>query len=171
MSTNSVNTLSSSYLQSILSSSLQTAGSTGTTNSAPVAAPPSDETRVSPLANLLGELQQLQQTNPAEYQQVTQQISTNLQTAAQTAQTDGNTTAANQLSQLSTDFANASTSGQLPNLQDLAQAAGGGGHHHHHYGGGNEGGTAGAAGVSNTAPLTIISNTLTAAGVTGSSAG
>jgi hypothetical protein len=34
---------------------------------------------------------------------------------------------------LSTDFANASKTGQLPNIQDLAQALGGGGHHHHHF--------------------------------------
>jgi hypothetical protein len=75
-------------------------------------------------------LQQLQQTNPSQYQQVTSQIATNLQSAAQTAQSEGNTTASNQLSQLATDFTNASKSGQLPNIQDLAQAVGG--HHHHH---------------------------------------
>jgi hypothetical protein len=55
-----------------------------------------------------------------------------LQNAAKTATTDGNTTAASQLNQLATDFTNASTSGQLPNIQDLAQAVSGGGHHHHH---------------------------------------
>ena len=68
---------------------------------------------------------------PPEFR--TQQIATNLQSAAQTAQADGNTIAANQLNQLSTDFSNASTSGQLPNLQDLAQATTG----HHHHGGGH----------------------------------
>jgi hypothetical protein len=40
-------------------------------------------------------------------------------------------TAANQLNQLAADFTNASKSGQLPNVQDLAQAVGG--HHHHHH--------------------------------------
>ena len=69
-------------------------------------------------------LQQLQQSDPTKYQQVTQQIATNLQSAAQTAQAEGNTTAANQLNQLATDFTNASQSGQLPNVQDLAQAIG-----------------------------------------------
>jgi hypothetical protein len=78
-------------------------------------------------------LQQLQLSNPAQYQQVTQQIATNLQTAAQTATSDGNTTAATQLNQLATDFTNASQSGQLPDVQDLAQAVGGGHHHHHHH--------------------------------------
>ena len=90
---------------------------------------------MSPFATILSELQQLQQSNPTQYQQVTQQISTNLQTAAQQATSEGNTSAANQLSQLSTDFSNASTSGQIPNVQDLAQAMSGhhhhGGHHHH----------------------------------------
>jgi G3E family GTPase len=77
-------------------------------------------------------LQQLQQSDPTKYQQVTQQIATNLEAAAQTAQSSGNTTAANQLNQLATDFTNASTSGQLPNIQDMAQAMGGHHHHHHH---------------------------------------
>ena len=76
-------------------------------------------------------LQKLQQTDPTKYQQVMQQIATNLQTAAQTATASGNTTAAAQLTQLATDFTSASKSGQLPNVQDLAQAVGG--HHHHHH--------------------------------------
>jgi hypothetical protein len=76
-------------------------------------------------------LQQLQQSNPAKFAQVTQQIATNLQSAAQTATSSGNTAAANQLNQLATDFSNASTSGQLPNVADLAKAMGGGHHHHH----------------------------------------
>jgi hypothetical protein len=69
---------------------------------------------------------------------VTQQISSNLQTAAQSATSEGNTSLAGKLNQLSTDFSSASTSGQLPSIQDLAQAiGGGGGHHHHHHGGGS----------------------------------
>jgi hypothetical protein len=92
----------------------------------------SDSGQLSPFAQLLSTLQQLQQSNPTEYKQVTQQIATNLQNAAQTATSDGNTSAANQLTQLATDFTTASQSGQLPNISDLAQAIGGGGHHHHH---------------------------------------
>ena len=91
-----------------------------------------DNSRLSPFAQLMSTLQQLQQSDPAKYQQVTQQIATNLQSAAQTAQSDGNTTAATQLNQLAGDFTTASKSGQLPNIQDLAQAIGGGHHHHHH---------------------------------------
>ncbi len=140
MSTSSINNLSSSYLQSILSSALQNTGAAAPTSGLT----PSDQSQVSPLANLLSELQQLQQSDPGEYQQVTQQIATNLQTAAQTATSEGNTAAASQLTQLSTDFSNASTSGQLPNIQDLAQALGGG-HHHHHSGGENSSSTTSAS--------------------------
>jgi hypothetical protein len=78
-------------------------------------------------------LQQLQQSDPTKYQQVTQQIATNLESAAQTAQSDGNTTLANQLNQLSSDFTSASKSGQMPNIRDLAQAVGGHHHGHHHH--------------------------------------
>jgi hypothetical protein len=135
MSTSSINNLTSSYLQSILGNALQgtsqaakstTGGASGISSQQP------DNGQLSPFAQLMSTLQQMQQSNPAEYQQVTQQIATNLQAAAKTATTDGNSAAATQLTQLATDFTNASTSGQLPNISDLAQAIGGGGHHHHH---------------------------------------
>ena len=132
----SINNLSSSYLQSILSSSLENAGSIGnsqsSTGTSSVTAQP-ENGQLSPFAQLMSTLQQLQQSNPTECQQVTQQIATNLENAAQTATADGNSTQANQLNQLATDFTNASQSGQLPNIQDLAQAIGGGHHHHHHF--------------------------------------
>lgn len=60
-----------------------------------------------------------------------QQIATRLQSAAQTAQAAGDTTAATQLTQLAADFNTASSSGQLPNVPDLARAMGG--HHHHRH--------------------------------------
>jgi hypothetical protein len=134
----SINTLSSTYLQSILGTALNATGLTNTTGNAPSTASlastalKTDNSQLSPFADIMSTLQQLQQTNPSEYQQITQQISANLLTAAQTAQTDGNTSVANQLNQLSTDFSSASKSGQLPSVQDLAQALGGG-HHHHHF--------------------------------------
>ncbi len=140
MSIGSINPLSNSYLQSILTSAVQgaglTANATGNNRSGIDAlssvAPQPDNSRLSPFAQLMSELQQLQQSDPAKYRQVTQQIATNLQSAAQTAQADGNTTAATQLNQLAGDFTSASTSGQLPNIQDLAKAIRGGHHHHHH---------------------------------------
>ena len=139
----SINNLNTNYLQSILSS-LRSSGSTnnpltngiGTANGTSQVGQAADNGQLSPFAQMLSDLQQLQQSNPTQYQQVTQQIATNLQSAAQTAQNDGNSTAASQLNQLATDFTNASQSGQLPNIQDLAQGLSGtGGHHHHHHGG------------------------------------
>jgi hypothetical protein len=127
-----------SYLQPILSAALQNAGLTGTTsgNSAsridtPSIGPRTDTPQLSPFAQMMSELQQLQQTDPAKYKDVTGQIATNLQTASQTAQQDGNSTAATKLTQLATDFTNASQSGQLPSIKDLATALGG--HHRHHH--------------------------------------
>jgi hypothetical protein len=133
-----ISSLSSSYLQAALGTVLQatgltskgagssSAGSTSATESQP------DNQQLSPLAQITSSLEQLQQSNPSQYQQVTQQIATNLQNASQTAQAEGNTTAASQLNQLATDFTNASQSGQQPNMQDLAQAMSG--HHRHSHG-------------------------------------
>ena len=59
-----------------------------------------DSQQFSPAAMMLSLLQQLQQSNPTEFQQVTGQIATNLQAAAQTAQSAGNSTLATQLNQL-----------------------------------------------------------------------
>jgi len=136
MSTTPINNLSS-YIQAVLSTALQSAGlvtkMTGNTLSgidAFSAALRPDNSQLSPFARLMSTLQQLQQSDPTKYQQVTQQIAADLQKAAETAQADGNTTAANQLNQLATDFANASTSGELPDILDLALAIGG--HRHHH---------------------------------------
>ena len=131
MSISPVNNVSN-YLQSVLSTTLQGAGLTTKTNASSLQLP-SDNSQLSPFVQAMNTLQQLQQSDPTKYQQVTQQIATNLEAAAQTAQSSGNTTAANQLNQLATDFTNASTSGQLPNIQDMAQAMGGHHHHHHHH--------------------------------------
>jgi HSP90 family molecular chaperone len=136
MSTSSISPLSNSFLQSILNQVQHPAPNPLSTSPLTViqTRQPQDNSQLSPFARVASALQQLQQSNPAEFKQITQQISTNLQAAAQTATADGNTTAATQLSQLATDFSTASTSGQIPNLQDLAQAThGAGGHHHHHF--------------------------------------
>jgi hypothetical protein len=163
--------LSSSYLQSIIGSALQGAGATNQANtgssavssSSPVQS--SANSRLSPFAQLLNTLQQLQQTDPTRYQQVTGQIATNLQGAAQTAQSEGNTTAANQLNQLATDFTNASKSGQLPNVQDLAQAVGGHHHHHHSHAAAadpDSSSNTGATSTSSTSPSQTLSQLLSA---------
>ena len=163
MSTSSINNLAS--LQSILSSAIQNAGlatndTSNSLSSIDLSVQQPDQSHLSQFAQLLSALQRLQQTDPTKYQQVTQQIAANLQTAAKTAESDGNTTLANQLNQLSTDFTNASKSGQLPNVHDLAQAISAHHHHHHHH--------AHAASVNSnqaTNPLNIILSTLSNAGI------
>jgi hypothetical protein len=186
MSTNSINNLSSSYLQSILENALQSNGVTNNQSNHTLSALQSltnqpDIGQLSPFAQLASTLQQLQQSNPTPYQQVTQTIATNLTTAAQTAATDGNTGAAAQLTQLASDFTSASKTGQLPNLQDLAQATGGttghngtngaSGHHHHHHHHSEAASSSSSTTSSDDSslnPLNIIAQTLTSAGITGS---
>jgi hypothetical protein len=167
----------SNLLQSVLSTTVQSAGFTKTSSSSLQL--PSDSSQLSPFVQLMNTLQQLQQSDPTKYQQVTQQIATNLQAAAQTAQSSGNTTAATQLNQLATDFTNASKSGQLPNIQDAAQAMGGHHHHHHHHSGGTSGSSSSnrtldqllAAFQTSTTqnssldPMSIVLNTLSTSGI------
>ena len=168
----------SNLLQSVLSTTLQSAGLTTKTSSSSLQLP-SDSSQLSPFVQLMNTLQQLQQSDPTKYQQVTQQIATNLQAAAQTAQSSGNTTAATQLNQLATDFTNASKSGQLPNIQDAAQAMGGHHHHHHHHSGGTSGSSSSNSTLdqllaafqtsttqnSSLDPMSIILNTLSTSGI------
>jgi len=111
----SVNGLSSSYLQQLLVSALQSDGiSSSSGSSLSATASQSDSSQLSPFAQLASTLQQLQQSDPTVYKQVTAQIATSLLSASQTEQSDGNTSAASQLSQLSTDFTNASKAGNSP---------------------------------------------------------
>lgn len=132
---NSLSNVTDPYLQSLISN----AASGATTNSntidpSSLALPQESTPQLSPLAQVLSTLQQLQQSDPTEYQQVTAQIATNLQNAAQTATANGNSSQASQLNQLASDFKSASQNNTLPNIQDLAQAAHGAhGHHHHHH--------------------------------------
>jgi hypothetical protein len=189
-SISSINNLSSSYLQSILSSALQNTSSTGSSSSSTGTSSvtaQSENGQLSPFAQLMSTLQQLQQSNPTEYKQVTQQIATNLQNAAKTATADGNSTQATQLNQLATDFTSASQSGQLPNMQDLAQAVGGGHHHHHAHAASSDADSSSSSTSSNSStsqlsqllaafqanstpnesldPMAIITNTLSNAGI------
>ena len=127
-------------------------------------------------------LQQLQQSDPTEYQQLTGQISTNLRDRGAAASADGNTSEANQLNQLATDFSNASQSGQLPNVQDLAQSVGGGGHHRHHHSGDSSSDSTTTqtqaeltsslfGNTTQNNPLAVILNTLSSAGIGNNSNG
>lgn len=180
--TTAIASAASQYIPPIVSTALQSFGlsSSGVTGTSSL--PQGDSGQLSPFAQVLNQLQQLQQSSPSQYSQTTAQIATNLQAAAQSATASGNTTLANTLNQLSTDFTSASKNGTLPNVQDLAQAVHHGHHHHHHGGGGASSGSSStdssqlaqalAAFQSNstanpsTDPLQIILNTL---GGTGSS--
>ncbi len=136
MNVTGISNLTDTYIQSILSSfksSKSTSSSKGSgVDASSLTLPQDGNAQLSPFAQVMSTLQQLQQSNPTQYRQVTSQIATNLQSAAQTATTDGNTTMANQLNQLATDFTNASQNNTLPNVQDLAQALGVGQGRHHH---------------------------------------
>ena len=168
-----ISSSSSAYLQSLLSTALQNTGAaTKTTGSSGASslALQADGQQLSPFAQLMSTLQQLQQSDPAKYQQVTAQIATNLQSAAQTAQANGNSTQASMLNQLATDFTSASKNDQLPNIQDLAQSLGAQHHHHHrsHHAPASSDSTANqATQTQNDAlnPMTIILNTLSSDGV------
>ena len=130
----SISGIAGSILQQTV---FQTSGLTGNsgTNSTSFNSSSSDKNQLSPLAQVLGDLQTLQQTDPAKYKNVTGQIAVKLQAAADADTASGNTAGASQLTKLASDFATASKTGQLPNLEDVAKAVGGGHHHHHGHGG------------------------------------
>lgn len=104
--------------------------STGSTTTAGA-----DNSQLSPFAQLMTTLQQLQQSNPAEYKQLTATLSSDLQAAAKNAQSNGDADEANALNQLAASFNQASQSGQLPSFMQQSTQAGASGHpHHHHHG-------------------------------------
>jgi hypothetical protein len=118
MNVSSISDLARQHMLSILGYS-STGQSSSTGNLTIGTSNGSSSTTLSPFAQMLTELQQMEQANPGQYSQVSQQISTNLAAAASTAQARGNTKLATQLSTLSKDFSSASQSGQLPNITDL----------------------------------------------------
>jgi len=134
MNVNACSSTSDAYIQSLLSSAAnQTASSSGGIDPSSLTLPQDNSPQLSPFARILSTLQQLQQSDPSQYQQVTSQIATNLQDAAKTAGANGDTSQASELNQLAADFNNASQNNALPNIQDLAQAAYGMQRHHHHH--------------------------------------
>jgi hypothetical protein len=97
-----------------------TSGQVGQTNSnGTSASSTSGPGEMSPFAEMLKKLQQMEQSNPTQYAKVSQQISTNLSAASSTALQRGNTALASKLTTLSQDFSTASQTGQLPNIGDL----------------------------------------------------
>jgi hypothetical protein len=140
-------------LQQIFSQTLQNSDPAPGTQAA-------DSNQLSPLAQVLHTLQQLQLNDPAKYKEITGQIATSLQNAPQSAQEQGNTTLADQ-------FARASQTGQLPDIQDLAQAIGGHHHHRHHAAAVGGDATASAAPPGHSSPdaLSVITTALRTGGL------
>jgi hypothetical protein len=159
MMINPVIDLAGGYMQSFIKGAVN--GSSSSSNTSTSAAP----NQHSSFAQILSSLQQLEQSNPSQYQQVTQKVAGNLQTASQLATASGNTAVASQLTRLSTDFKNASTSGQMPNVQDLAQAVGVGGGRMQHHGGASPSSSAPSGSNSSLSVLSIIDSTLSSAGI------
>ena len=73
MSTSPIGGLSSAYLVPDLASLTRSSNTGGS-----LAAPLTDSTQLSPFAQLIATLQQLQQSNPSEYAQLTAQIATQI---------------------------------------------------------------------------------------------
>jgi len=96
-----------------------------------------DTPSISPAASFLSMLQQVQQSNPGLFKQITQQIAKQFQAHATAAANQGDATRANQLKQLATEFQNSSSTGELPSAQALQESGFGThhGHHGHHHGG------------------------------------
>ena len=117
----------SGYLQPTLTSTIdniqQTSGNSLANNLS--AATPPDSAQISPVAQLLSTLQQVQQTDPGKYSQATQAIAGNLEGAALEALHKGDIGGANRLKALAADFANASKNAQSPDLQQLLKSLNG----------------------------------------------
>ena len=133
-----INPISSLPL-SLLQPASNNNNATANLNPASVSQPQGDSPDISPAAQFLSMLQQIQQQDPAKFQQIISQITTQLQTAAKNAANGGDTSRADQLNQLASQFQSAASNGQLPSVQTLQQA-GLAGHHGHHHGGGHHGG-------------------------------
>jgi hypothetical protein len=132
MNVNAIASLFPNYLQP--SNSTVTAKNA---NSASSVQQPADVLGLSPAAQFLNQLQQLQTQSPQQFQAIISQITGQLQQAASTRSSKGNTTQANQLTQLANSFQSAAHGGDLPTAQQLQQAGLTGSHHHH--GGGYRG--------------------------------
>ena len=108
------------YLRSALSTALHAIGSSiRPTISVVSADSAASVVQLSTLAQFTSTLGQLQQSDPDRFREVAGQLAANLQTDAQSAESEGETTMASQLSQLAGAFTTAAVSGELPNLQDL----------------------------------------------------
>ena len=121
------------------------AGSKGASLAA-LAAQPAATAQISPEAQLMSMLQQIQQQSPDQFKQVAAKIAVGLHKHAQQVHSNGDAAGATQINLLAADFQNSAKTGQLPPVQDL-QAAGLGAHNHHRSIGNLLSGVLGAAGA------------------------
>lgn len=177
MNISSLSSVYTNFIQPLLGGTSAASSAQGSSSVSSASGLPADSKKLSPFAQLVTTLQDLQQQSPTQYQNVTSQIATNLQAAAQKAQSGGNTALASQLTQLATDFKNSSQNNQLPDFQDLASAISQG---HHRHGHSDSSTSAAGSSSSNSAtqlsqfttgqnqslePAAIIMNTLSSAGI------
>jgi hypothetical protein len=87
-----------------------------------------DSAQLSPMANLMNQLQQLQQSDPNKFKSVMSTIADTLKADAQNATGPQ----AQRLDALADKFSQAAQTGQMPDLQPKGQPHGASGHHHHH---------------------------------------
>ena len=108
---------------------LDTTQATATASTAVGGAATTDSAQLSPMASLLNQLQQLQQTDPDKFKSVMSSIADTLKTDAQNATGPQ----AKRLNDLADKFSQAAQTGQMPDLQPPGQQQGASGHHHHHH--------------------------------------
>lgn len=112
--------LSTAYLRELRGNAIESTGvapmasATGAHDGG--ASAQSDSSEVSPLAHLAGLLEELRESEPARYKDVTARIAGSLRAAAQ------NSESTDLLNRLAADFTVASETGEMPNLDDLAEA-------------------------------------------------
>ena len=107
---------------------LTTNPSTATPSAAASGVVGADSAQLSPMAILLNQLQQLQQTDPDKFKSVMSSIADTLKADAQSATGPQ----AQRLNALADKFSQAAQTGQMPDLQPKGQHQGASGHHHHH---------------------------------------
>ena len=107
-------------LSSVNPSPVSTTNNVASATTAPLPpGTPVDKPVLSPLAQLQNLLQQVHDNRTERFAQITSQISGKLKAAATKAQTNGNTKAAEELTELSNAFQTASQTGQPPSLYAL----------------------------------------------------
>ena len=143
MNISAVSNLLPSWAQSPVTSS--SAKTSSGTSLAAMFGQPAGSAQISPEAQLMSMLQQIQQKNPDQFKQLASNIAANLQKKAQQAQSSGDTDGAAKMNNLAAEFHKSSQTGQLPPVQDLR--AGLGAHNDHRFIGKLLAGVLGTAGA------------------------